>query len=92
MFKKYENDNRVIEPLYNTIAHLLTKNAFINNKYIHYADIIHKSVVKENTDCNIHKILASVDIFYNLLFFEQEEKYNIYKRSLKSIIFLLTHK
>jgi hypothetical protein len=71
----------------------MSNTNFIKNDYLPFADIIHKSVVKENADNNIHKILTSVDIYYNLLFFDNTEvNYNIYKRALKSLIVLMTHK
>lgn len=93
MLKHNEKDDRVIEPLFNTLAHLLTKSYFIDLKYLEYTDFIHKSLSKENFQSkNIHKILASVDIYYNFLFFEKEEKVNLYKRSLKSLLILMTHK
>jgi hypothetical protein len=93
IFKNNEKDDRVIEPLFNTLAHLLTKSYFIDSKYLNYTDFIHKSIGKENYDSNnIHKILASVDIYYNLLFFEKEEKINLFKRALKSLLILMTHK
>jgi hypothetical protein len=93
IFTKKEKDDKVIEPLYNTLAHLLTKNCFIKDQFLEEADFIHKAVLKENSDSkNIHKILSSVDIHYNLLFFTKEDKYNIYKRALKSLLMLMTHK
>jgi hypothetical protein len=62
-------------------------------EYIEYADFIHKAVMKENYDSkNIYKVLASVDIYYNLLFLEKEEKFNIFNRALRSLLVLMTHK
>jgi hypothetical protein len=50
-------------------------------------------VTKENYDSNnIHKVLSSVDIFYNLLFLEKEEHFNILNRCLRSLLVLMTHK
>jgi hypothetical protein len=93
IFAKRAGDDKVIEPLYNTIAHLLTKNCFIKDEFLEEADLIHKAVLKENSDPkNIHKILASVDIYFNLLFFTKEDKFNIYKRAMKSLLMLMTHK
>lgn len=34
IFILHEKEDRVIEPLYNTLGHLLTKNQFINNDYL----------------------------------------------------------
>jgi hypothetical protein len=93
IFQTKEKDDRVIEPLYNTLSHLLTKNCFIRDIFLEEADFIHKAVLKENTGSNnIHKILASVDIYYNLLFFTKEEAFKIYNRALKSLLMLMTHK
>lgn len=93
IFKNNEKDDRVIEPLFNTLAHLLTKSYFIDSKYLDYIDFVHKSIGKEIYESkNIYKILAAVDIYYNLLFFEKEEKFNLFKRSLKSLLILMTHK
>jgi hypothetical protein len=92
MFTKYEKDDKVIEPLYNTLAHLLTKNYFVDNIYLEEIDKIHKFILKENNlSKNIHKVLSSVDIYYNLLYFEKEDNFNIFTRSLKSLLVLMTH-
>ena len=93
MLKKYQKVDRVIEPLFNTISIILSKPVFINSKFIEYIDEIHKSSSKENYESkNIHKILNSVDIFYNLLFFESNSKVNIYTKSMKSLLFLMNHR
>jgi len=93
IFKGNEKIDRVMEPLFNTLAHLLTKSYFIDSSYLEYADLIHKLVGKEIFESkNIHKILACVDIYYNLLFFEKDEKFNLFKRALRSLLILMTHK
>jgi hypothetical protein len=93
IFTKYEKDDKVIEPLYNTLGHLLTKSSFIDSMFLEDVDQIHKNVMKENFESkNIHKILSSVDIYYNILFFEKEEKFNLFNRTLRSILMLMTHK
>ena len=92
MLKKYQKVDRVIEPLFNTISILLSKPAFINSKFLEYVDEIHKSTARENYESkNIYKILNSVDIFYNLLFFERDSKFDIFKKSMKSLLFLMNH-
>lgn len=93
IFQNNEKIDRVIEPLFNTLTHLLTKNVFINDLFLSEIDQIHRLVTKENYDSNnIHKVLSSVDIFYNLLFLEKEEKFNILNRCLRSLLVLMTHK
>ena len=93
IFLKYEKDDKVIEPLFNTLTHLLTKSVFMDSKFLEDIDQIHRFVMKENYDSkNIHKILASVDIYYNILFLEREDSLNLFNRTLKSILLLMTHK
>lgn len=93
IFTKYEKDDKVIEPLYNTLGHLLTKSPFIDSIYLKDIEQIYKFVMKENFESkNIHKILSSVDIYYNILFFEREENLNLFNKTLKSILILMTHK
>jgi hypothetical protein len=93
IFEKYPKEDRVIEALFNTLSHLLTKIPFIDGAYLEKVDLIHKYITRENYDSNnIHKVLASVDIFYNLLFFPKEEKFNLFNRCLKSLLVLMTHK
>jgi hypothetical protein len=92
MMKKYPKNDRVIEPLFNTISILLSKPSFINSKFVEYVEEIHKSTAKENYESkNIHKILNSVDIYYNMLFFEKTEKVDIFTKAMKSILFLMNH-
>lgn len=92
MLKKYQKVDRVIEPLFNTISTLLSKPALINSKFIEYVDEIHKCTAKENYESkNIYKILNSVDIFYNLLFFERDSKFDMFTKSMKSLLFLMNH-
>lgn len=93
MLKKYQKVDRVIEPLFNTISILLSKPSFINSNFLEYVDEIHKYTTIENYETkNIHKILNSVDIFYNLLFFERNSKVDIFTKSMKSLLFLMNHK
>ena len=93
IFINNEKNDRVIEPLFNTLTHLLTKFSFINDAFYEDIDLVHKFVAKENYESNnIHKILASIDIFYNILFFEKEDKFNLLNRSLRSLLVLITHK
>jgi len=93
IFIKFEKEDKVIEPLFSSLAHLLTRNSYIDSLFIEEIDQIHKFVMKENFESkNIHKILSSVDIYYNILFFEKEETFNLFNRTLKSILVLMTHK
>lgn len=93
IFEQNVKEDRVIEPLFNTLTHLLTKNSFINSQFFEFIDKIHKYVTKENYESNnIHKVLSSVDIFYNILYFEKENNFNIFNRSLRSLLVLMTHK
>ena len=93
IFKKHAKDDKFIESLESTLSYLLSINLFINNDYLDYYNSIYTFVRAENIDSkNIHKILNSVDIYYNLLFIEKEEKFNIINKSLKSILFLMCHK
>lgn len=92
MLKKYQKVDRVLEPLFNTISILLSKPAFINVKFLETVEEIHKSVGRENYESkNIHKILNSVDIFYNLLFFEKSTNVELFNKSMKSLLFLMNH-
>ena len=92
MLKKYQKQDRVIEPLFNTISILLSKPAFIDSDFIEVVEEIHKNTARENYESkNIHKILNSVDIFYNLLFFERDTKVDIFTKSMKSLLFLMNH-
>jgi hypothetical protein len=93
IFIKFEKEDKVIEPLFNSLAHLLTRSLFIDSIFLEEIDQIHKFVMKENFESkNIHKILSSVDIYYNILFFEKEETFDLLNRTLKSILVLMTHK
>ena len=93
IFKKHAKDDKFIESLESTLSYLLSINLFINSDYLEYYNSIYTFVRNENIDSkNIHKILNSVDIYYNLLFIEKEEKYNIINKTLKSILFLMCHK
>ena len=93
IFKKHAKDDKFIESLESTLSYLLSINLFINNDYIEYYNSIYTYVRNENIDNkNIHKILNSIDIYYNLLFIEREEKYNVINKSLKSLLFLMCHK
>jgi hypothetical protein len=92
IFKNFAKEDRMIEPLYNAISHLLTKSDFMHPDFLPEVDQIHKSVMKENQESkNIYKILASVDIYYNMLFFEKENVFNLFARSLKSLLVQMTH-
>ena len=92
MLKKYVKVDRVIEPLFNTISTLLSKPAFINTKFLEAVEEIHKAVGKENYESkNIHKILNSVDIYYNMLFFEKTEAIDMFTKAMKSLLFLMNH-
>lgn len=91
--KNNEKNDRVIEPLFNTMAHLLTNNYFIESEYFEFVDLIHLAIKKENYESkNITKVLSSVDILYNILFFKKEEKYDLFKRTLRSILIMMSHK
>ena len=68
-------------------------NLFINNDYIEKIDQIQRLLIQENyATCNIYKVLAGVDIYYNMLFYEKEDKFNIQKRCIKSMLYLMCHK
>ena len=93
IFKKHAKDDKFIESLESTLSYLLSINLFINNDYLEYYNSIYTFVRNENIDSkNIHKILNSIDIYYNLLFIDKEEKYNVINKSLKSLLFLMCHK
>ena len=93
IFKKHAKDDKFIESLESTLSYLLSINLFINNDYLEYYNSIYTFVRNENIDSkNIHKILKSIDIYYNLLFIDKEEKYNVINKSLKSLLFLMCHK
>ena len=93
IFKKHAKDDKFIESLESTLSYLLSINLFINNEYIETYNKIYNFVRNENIDSkNIHKILNSIDIYYNLMFLEKEEKYNVVRKSIKSILFLMCHK
>ena len=93
IFKKHAKDDKFIESLESTLSYLLSINLFINNDYLEYYNSIYTFVKNENVDSkNIHKILNSIDIYYNLLYTEKEEKYKIINKALKSILFLMCHK
>ena len=93
IFKKHAKDDKFIESLESTLSFLLSINLFINNDYLDYYNSIYTYVRNENIDSkNIHKVLNSIDIYYNLLFIEKEEKFNVINKSLKSILFLMCHK
>ena len=93
IFKKHAKDDKFIESLESTLSYLLSINSFINNDYLEYYNSIYSFVRSENIESkNIHKILNSIDIYYNLLFVEREEKFKIVNKSLKSILFLMCHK
>jgi hypothetical protein len=75
------------------MAHLLTNNFFIENEYLEFVDFIHLAIKKENYESkNITKVLSSVDILYNILYFKKEEKYDLFNRTLKSILIMMLHK
>lgn len=75
------------------MAHLLTNNFFIDEEYLEFIDKIHLAIKKENYESkNITKVLSSVDILYNILFFKKEEKFDLFKRTLRSILLLMIHK
>ena len=93
IFKKNEKDDKFIEPLESALAHMFSMSQFINNEYLEQIDNIYKCVIKENFESkNIHKILNSVDIFYSMLFFEKETKYNLLTKCLRSLLLLMCHK
>ena len=93
IFTKKAKDDRFIEPLECSLGILLSLNMFINNDYLSFVDKIHKSVMKENIESkNIHKILYSVDIFYNMLFYEKEDNFKVMYRSLRSLLILMCHR
>ena len=93
IFKKHSKDDKFIESLESTLSYLLSINLFINNDFLDYYSKIYTFVRNENIDSkNIHKILNSIDIYYNLMFIEKEDKYNILGKSMKSILFLMCHK
>ena len=93
IFKKHAKDDKFIESLESTLSYLLSINIFINNIYLEYYNKIYTFVRNENIESkNIHKILNSIDIYYNLMFLEKEEKYNVLNKSMKSILFLMCHK
>ena len=93
IFKNYAKDDKFIEPLESALSYLLSNQVFIHNNYIEYFNQIHNYVTKENYESkNIHKILNSIDIFYNLLFFEKEDKYKIIEKCLRSLLRLMCHK
>ena len=93
IFQKHAKDDKFIESLESTLSYLLSINLFINNDYLEYYNKIYTFVRNENVDSkNIHKVLNSIDIYYNLTFLEKEEKYNILSKSLKSMLFLMCHK
>ena len=93
IFTKNQNDDRFIEPLECALGQLLSMNMFIKNDYIAQGDKIHKCVMKENKDStNIHKILYSVDIFYNMLFYEKENTFKVMYRCMRSLLILMCHK
>jgi hypothetical protein len=90
IFKKHAKDDRFIESLESALSHLLSINIFINNDYLEYYNSIYSCVRSENIESkNIHKILNSIDIYYNLLFIEKEEKFNVINKSLKSLLFII---
>ena len=90
IFKKHAKDDKFIESLESTLSYLLSINLFINNDYLEYYNSIYTYVRNENIESkNIHKILNSIDIYYNLLFIEKEEKFNVINKSLKSLLFLM---
>jgi hypothetical protein len=73
IFQKNAKDDKFIEPLESALSFLLSNNMFIHSDYIEYLNKIHTFVTKENYESkNIHKILNSIDIFYNLLYFEKD--------------------
>ena len=75
------------------MAHLLTNNFFIESEYMEFVDLIHLAIKKENYESkNITKVLSSVDILYNILFFKKEEKFDLFKRTLRSILIMMSHK
>ena len=93
IFKKHAKDDKFIESLESTLSYLLSINLFINNDYLENYSKIYNYVRNENIDSkNIHKILNSIDIYYNLMFLEKEDKYNVVIKSIKSILFLMCHK
>ena len=93
IFKKHAKDDKFIESLESTLSYLLSINLFINNDYLENYSKIYNFVRNENIDSkNIHKILNSIDIYYNLMFLEKEDKYNVVIKSIKSILFLMCHK
>jgi hypothetical protein len=93
IFQKNAKDDKFIEPLESALSFLLSNNMFIHSDYIEYLNKIHTFVTKENYESkNIHKILNSIDIFYNLLYFEKDEKYQILQKCLRSLLRLMCHK
>ena len=93
IFAKHSKDDKFIEPLECTLGILFSLNMFINNEYLEFVDKIHKLVIKENIESkNIHKILYSVDIFYNMLFYEKEDKFKLMYRCIRSLLLLMCHK
>ena len=93
IFKKHAKDDKFIESLESTLSYLLSINLFINNNFLEYYNKIYTYVRNENIDSkNIHKVLNSIDIYYNLMFLEKEEKFNILNKSMKSMLFLMCHK
>ena len=93
IFQKHAKDDKFIESLESTLSYLLSINIFINNDYLEYFNKIYGFVRSENIDSkNIHKVLNSIDIYYNLMFLEKDEKYNVSMKSMKSMLFLMCHK
>jgi len=93
IFQKHAKDDKFIESLESTLSYLLSINIFINSDYLEYFNKIYGFVRNENIDSkNIHKVLNSIDIYYNLMFLEKDEKYNVTKKSMKSMLFLMCHK
>ncbi|MCQ2815843.1 MAG: tubulin-specific chaperone D [archaeon] len=93
MLTKHKKEDKYTESVECALVALLQMNLFINNDYIEKIDMIQRLLIQENyASCNIHKVLAGVDIYYNMLFYEKEEKYNILKRCIKSMLYLMCHK
>ena len=95
VFKNHAKDDKFIEPLESTLSYLLSSNIFINMDYIDYYNKIYSFVRTENIESkNIHKILNSIDIYYNLMFIENEQNTveEVVKKSMKSILFLMCHR